>query len=139
MFGAGRRGGRLETQPLDSASGPHRSGRSGRFDRHIKLVAARGLVGLARSLLRTVGRAYRAGYLDLAPVECCLRVSAKLRSRACGLIATKVCMRPRGGVATRPSGSGPEVPAVTFLSHSQMRGAPISLFCFTLLLTNRVH
>ena len=80
MFGAGRRGGRLETQPLDSASGPHRSGRSGRFDRHIKLVAARGLVGLARSLLRTVGRAYRAGYLDLARVECCLRVSAKLRS-----------------------------------------------------------
>jgi hypothetical protein len=90
MIGMQRPGGRREARPVDLA------------DRYVRRLTARGLVGLATGLLRMVERAYRAGYLDLPQVECCLRASAKLRRSAGGLIETKACDAPLGRPGTNP-------------------------------------
>jgi hypothetical protein len=49
-------------------------------------LAARSLLGLARRLLQGPERAHRAGYVTLAQIEWCLRVSAVLRHLAGRLI-----------------------------------------------------
>jgi hypothetical protein len=54
-----------------------------------------------------VQRAYRAGYLDLAQVEYCLRLSAKLRGCACCLIGTKARDAPALGPLAEPRRSSP--------------------------------
>jgi hypothetical protein len=75
-----------ETEPVDLVTETHGPRR---VDNFLRLQAARRLVALATSLVRTVERGYRAGYLGLAQVEYCVHVSANLRRRACGLIGTR--------------------------------------------------
>jgi hypothetical protein len=53
---------------------------------YVRLLAARGLVGLGARLLQMVAHAYRGGYLDLRQVECCVCLSRRLRRHACHLI-----------------------------------------------------
>jgi hypothetical protein len=91
MIGMRRPGGRREARPVDLAEGSRGSRGA---DRYVRRLSARGLVGLATGLLRMVERAYRAGYLGLPQVECCLRASAKLRRSAGALIETKACDAP---------------------------------------------
>jgi hypothetical protein len=76
-------------------------------------MAARGLVGMASILLRMVGLAQRAGYLDLAQIEYCVRISAKLRGGASRLI------RPRP--APRRTGPHPSLPRVFEVADSDTR------------------
>jgi hypothetical protein len=85
MIGMLRQGRQQEKQPADWAGGARRSRG---VDPYVRLLAARGLVRSAASLLRAVERGHRAGYLGLAQVELFLRLSAKLRGLACCLIAT---------------------------------------------------
>ena len=66
-------------RPVNRVNGFRRSRAAGPYAR---LLGARGLVGLATSLMRIVERAYRAGCLDVAQVEYLVRVSARLRARA---------------------------------------------------------
>jgi len=49
-------------------------------------LAARSLLGLAKRLLQAAERAHRAGYVGLAQIEWCLRVSAFLRRLAGRLV-----------------------------------------------------
>jgi hypothetical protein len=74
----------------------------------------RGLVGLARSVVRMVERAYRAGYLDLAQVEFSVRLSAELRGRACRLLGIRARnVPPASAVGLVPSKSAPTRPVAT--------------------------
>ena len=59
-------------------------------DPYVRLLAARGLVRSAASLLWAVERGHRAGYLGLVQVELSVRLSAQLRGLARSLIATEV-------------------------------------------------
>jgi hypothetical protein len=147
MIGIRRPGGRREVWPPDPANRSHRSGGAGLY---LKLAAARGFVGLATSLLRMTERAYRAGYLDLAQVEYCVRVSAKLRGHACRLIGTKARNAPSSSASGRtasnlgPPGTDLKLPAVTSLSHiscgvSAVRFARSAPENITLLLTSRLR
>jgi len=103
MTGQSRPGDRRQVRPVDRVNGSRRSRVAGSYAR---LLSARGLVGLAISLLRIVERAYRAGCLDVAQVEYLVRLSARLRARARGLIATKACSAPFSSAAGR-TGSRP--------------------------------
>jgi len=102
---------RLKAQPVDAAKG---FGRSQEADHYVRLLAARGLVGLATRLLRIVERAYRAGCLDVAQVEYLVRLSARLRAPARGLIGTKARSAPfpsaagRTGSGRAPTAAGPK-------------------------------
>jgi hypothetical protein len=127
--------------PRGSRNRPSAVGRSSR------LVAARALVGLATRVLRMVTRAYRAGYLGLAQVESCVRVSAKLRACAGRLIGGTAHNASFGSGmrrAARPA-AGVKPAAVTRLSHCGgsvdaavgfARPGPANR---TLLLTRRLH
>lgn len=133
MIGAGHPGG--------SRNRPSAAGRS------VRLAAARALVGVALRWLRIVERAHRAGYLGLAQVESCVRISAKLRACACRFIGTSARMascRSGMGRATAPA-AGVKPAAVTCLSHPDGRARAAVGFARpapgnrTLLLTRRLH
>ena len=98
MTGRWRQDGGPKALPGDRAGG---SCGSPAADTYVRLLAARGLVGLATGLLRVVERAFGAGYLDLAQVEYCVRVSARLRRLACRLIGTNIGDAPFPLAATR--------------------------------------
>jgi hypothetical protein len=96
MIGMRCRSGRRKGRPVYPTNEPRRSRAAG-----VRLLTARGLVGLATRFLRMVERAYRAGYLDLAHVEYSVRVSAKLRGRAYRLVGTKARNAPSASAAGR--------------------------------------
>jgi hypothetical protein len=74
----------------------------------------RGLVGLATRLLRTVERAYRAGYLDLAQVEYSVRLSARLRGCACRLVGIEARNgRPAAAASRTASKVAPTLPTAS--------------------------
>jgi len=57
-------------------------------------LAARSLLGMARRLLRAARRAHRAGYVSLAHIEWCVRVSEFLRHIA-GRLVKPTAVRAR--------------------------------------------
>lgn len=144
MIGIGRPDRRKGFRIANRASGSQRPGRAGRY---LNLQAARGLVGLATSVLRIAAGAYRCGYFGLAEVEYCLDVSAKLRARARRLLGTAAGNARNPRPSAEPSrthhvGARFEVPVrnirVTFqLSFCRIR--PPTSGSVTLLLTRRLR
>jgi hypothetical protein len=124
-----------------------RRNRSSAVGRSARLAAARALVGVAICLLWMVARAYRVGYLGLAQVETWVRISAKLRARACRLVGASMRGVSCGSVVRRavPPEAGAKSAAVTCLSHSGGRARAAVGFARpapanrNLLLTRRLH
>ena len=93
---------------------------------YVRLLAARGLVGLGARLLQMVAHAYRGGYLDLRQVECCVCLSRRLRRHACHLIGASAgnALPARAPLefegACRPEVSGCNIPVILLDVASQI-------------------
>jgi hypothetical protein len=96
-----------------------------------------------------VERAYRAGYLNVAQVEYSVRISAKLRRRACCLIGTKAGNMPfprlRAALLRSSPGRGRSqvrscnTPVIFLGPRSRAASSDFALRNFTLLLTKRLR